>query len=78
MSPKNPAAVALGRKGGQATAQNRTPEQRSEAARKAVKARWEKILDKLEAKIETHQEKQHEARQKKARAKKRLGANLRD
>jgi hypothetical protein len=47
MSPKNPAAVALGRKGGKATAENRTPEQRSEAARKAVQARWEKTLDKL-------------------------------
>lgn len=42
MSPKNPAAVALGRKGGQATAENRTAEQRSEAARKAVLARWAK------------------------------------
>jgi hypothetical protein len=50
MSPKNPAAVALGRKGGKATAENRTPQQRSEAARKAVKARWEKTLDELEAK----------------------------
>jgi hypothetical protein len=40
MSPKNPAAVALGRKGGKATAERRTPEQRSAAARKAVEARW--------------------------------------
>ena len=40
MSPKNPAAVALGRKGGKATAENRSAEQRSAAARKAVEARW--------------------------------------
>ncbi|MCK5126942.1 MAG: hypothetical protein KAR42_11865 [candidate division Zixibacteria bacterium] len=43
---KNPAAVALGRlgglKGGKARAKNMTPEERSEAARKAVKARWDK------------------------------------
>ena len=43
---KNPAAVALGKlggsKGGKARAKNMTPEQRSEAARKAAKARWAK------------------------------------
>jgi hypothetical protein len=51
MVPKNPAAVALGRRGGKATAKNRTAEQRSEAARKAVHARWAKadeLLDKLD------------------------------
>lgn len=41
---KNPAAVALGRKGGlkggKARATKMTPEQRSEAARKAAAARW--------------------------------------
>jgi hypothetical protein len=41
---KNPAAVALGRlggkKGGRARAKKLTPEQRSEIARKAAKARW--------------------------------------
>jgi hypothetical protein len=42
MTPKNPAAVALGRKGGKATAEKRTAEERSEAARKAVEARWAK------------------------------------
>jgi general stress protein YciG len=42
MPPKNPAAVSLGRKGGKATAKNRTPEERAEAARKAVEARWAK------------------------------------
>jgi len=51
MSPKNAAAVALGRKGGKARAARMTPEERSEAARKAVEARWEKTLDKLERRI---------------------------
>lgn len=41
---KNPAAVALGRrgglKGGKARAERMTPEERSEAARKAAQARW--------------------------------------
>lgn len=43
---KDPAAVALGRKGGlkggPARAAKMTPEQRRESARKAVIARWEK------------------------------------
>jgi hypothetical protein len=43
---KNPAAVALGRKGGlvggKARAASMTAAERSEAARKAVAARWEK------------------------------------
>lgn len=43
---KNPAAVALGRKGGlkggHARAASMTPEERSESARKAVQARWDK------------------------------------
>ena len=50
MTPKNPAAVSLGRKGGKATARNRTPEQRSDAARKAIEARWAKT-EKLVAEI---------------------------
>jgi hypothetical protein len=41
---KDPAAIALGRKGGlkggKARAASMTPEQRSEAARKAAAARW--------------------------------------
>lgn len=41
---KDPAAVALGRKGGlkggKARAEKLTPEQRSEIARKAARARW--------------------------------------
>jgi hypothetical protein len=44
---KDPAAVALGRKGGlkggKARAASMTAEQRSRAARKAVKARWAKV-----------------------------------
>jgi hypothetical protein len=43
MSTKNPAAVALGRRGGQARAKKLTPEERSDAARKAVATRWAKI-----------------------------------
>ena len=43
-SSKDPAAVALGRKGGlkggKARAEKLTPEQRSEIAKKAAKARW--------------------------------------
>ena len=43
---KDPAAVELGRrgglKGGKVRAAKMTPEERSEAARKAVKARWAK------------------------------------
>jgi hypothetical protein len=39
---KNPAAVALEKLGGKARAEKLTPEQRSEIARKAAKARWAK------------------------------------
>lgn len=43
---KNPAAVALGRlgglKGGKARMSKLTPEQRSEMAKRAAKARWHK------------------------------------
>jgi len=45
MSPKNPAAVELGRKGGKARAKNMTAEQRRESARKAVDARWAKTRE---------------------------------
>lgn len=51
MSPKNAAAVALGRKGGHARAKKLTPEERSDSARKAVEARWAK-LKKLAAEID--------------------------
>jgi hypothetical protein len=43
---KNPAAVALGRKGGlkggKARAENMTPEERSDAAKRAAATRWSK------------------------------------
>lgn len=39
---KNAAAVALGRKGGKASAKKLTPEQRRESARRAAQARWAK------------------------------------
>lgn len=46
---KDPAAVALGRKGGlkggKARAANMTPEERSEAAKRAAAARWNRQTD---------------------------------
>jgi len=39
---KDPAAVALGRKGGKAAAKNMTKAQLSQRARDAVNARWKK------------------------------------
>lgn len=39
---KDAGAVALGRKGGQTTAKKRTPQQRSEQARRAARKRWKK------------------------------------
>lgn len=48
-SDKNPAAVALGRlgglKGGPARAKKLSKKKRSEIAKKAAKARWEKIKE---------------------------------
>jgi hypothetical protein len=41
-SEKNPHAVALGRKGGQARMHKLTVEERSEIARKAARTRWAK------------------------------------
>lgn len=38
---KDPAAVALGKKGGKARADAMTPEQRAEIARKAAQKRWQ-------------------------------------
>jgi hypothetical protein len=39
---KNPAAVALGRKGGRNSRMNLTPEHRKELAQRAAAARWGK------------------------------------
>jgi hypothetical protein len=43
MSPKNAAAVALGRRGGRAYAENTSADDRKDRARKAAEARWSKI-----------------------------------
>lgn len=43
---KNPAAVALGKLGGQSRAQRLSKERRSEIARIAIQARWEKLKEK--------------------------------
>ncbi|HTS59193.1 MAG TPA: hypothetical protein VMH03_16735 [Terriglobales bacterium] len=45
---KNPAAVALGRKGGKATAHKLNKVQRQESARRAAQARWAKAKQKKE------------------------------
>ena len=50
MTRKDPAAVALGRKGGQARVRNQTPEERTASARRAAEARWAK-MEKLAAEI---------------------------
>ena len=42
---KDPAAVALGRKGGKARADAMTPRRRKEIARKAAQSRWAKESD---------------------------------
>jgi hypothetical protein len=39
---KDPAAAALGRKGGEARAKAMTPERRADIARKAASKRWQK------------------------------------
>ncbi len=65
----------FGKQGGNATARNRTAEQRSDAARKAVQARWAKIDASLKemkeglAKLEAKQ-KARAARTQRAKAKK--------
>jgi hypothetical protein len=44
---------ALGRAGGLATAENRTPEERQAAARKAIEARWAKYYNAHPEKLKT-------------------------
>jgi hypothetical protein len=39
---KDPAAVAMGKKGGKARANSMTPERRAEIAKKAAEGRWKK------------------------------------
>jgi hypothetical protein len=52
MTRKNPAAVALGRKGGRSRAQKLSPNERSESARRAAEARWEKNQKRIESALE--------------------------
>ena len=56
---KDPAAVALGRKGGlkggKARAKSLTPDQRSEIAKKAAKVRWQKAKSLLSDNLENKQ-----------------------
>jgi len=47
---KNPAAVALGKRGAKARMKKLTPEKRSEVARHAVQARWAKAKESKERK----------------------------
>lgn len=42
---KDPAAVALGSRGGKARARKLDAKQRSDSARKAAKSRWKKSMD---------------------------------
>ena len=42
MSPKDPAAVSLGRKGGKARVRNQSAEERTQSAKRAADARWAK------------------------------------
>jgi hypothetical protein len=46
---KDPAAVALGRKGGLSRTKNMTAEERTKLARLAAKARWDKKKGKSES-----------------------------
>jgi len=46
---KDPAAVALGRKGGRARMRRMTAEERTDLARQAANARWEKKKGKSES-----------------------------
>ena len=74
MVRKNPAAVELGRRGGKATAQKLTPEERREKMRRVVQARWAKQRElakeitegtrKLLRTSEEHWEKAKEKRQR--------------
>ncbi|MFY9910827.1 MAG: hypothetical protein WCF22_23510 [Candidatus Sulfotelmatobacter sp.] len=68
MKRKNPAAVELGRKGGHSRAQNLSPHERSESARRAAEARWEKTKKRIESALQEITE-GTEALLKKAKAK---------
>jgi hypothetical protein len=51
VTPKNPAAVALGRRGGKARVQNQTVEERIESARRAAQARWAQNEKRIDASL---------------------------
>ena len=71
--------VKSGRKGAAITNRKLTPKQRKESAKKAAQARWSKTLNRIDTLLDKAESRAAaQARQKKARAKKRLGANLRD
>ena len=59
MTPKNAAAVALGRRGGKARVANQTPEQRAESARRAAAARWAEHKKLMQETGENLQQLQH-------------------
>lgn len=74
MVRKNPAAVELGRRGGKATAQKLTPEERREKMRRVVQARWAKqrelakeIAEGTRKLLETSEEHWEKAKEKKQR-----------
>jgi hypothetical protein len=62
--------VQLGRKGGKATARNRTSKERQDAARRAVQARWVRQRQKLEE-LTSQITERSKALEKKATAKQR-------
>jgi hypothetical protein len=56
VTPKNPAAVALGRRGGKARVKSQTAEERKESARNAAEARWaktRKLVDEITERSKT-------------------------
>jgi hypothetical protein len=55
---KNPAAQALGRRGGKARAASLSPEELSEEARKAIEARWEQYYRDHPEKLKARQERE--------------------
>jgi len=75
MAKKNPAAVALGRRGGKAWAATLSPGELSEAGRKAINARWKAYYadhpEKLKAKLEREARK---GKAKRGRPPKKAGA----
>lgn len=84
MAPKNPAAVALGRKGGKARIAKFTKEELSAANKRAAEARWAKLregtqeLEKMGKELRQGtkallKEVQANAKRAEARAKKKVG-----